>query len=103
MNETSRPSTRPTIADVARVSGVSTSTVSQILNSKGRASAATRASVLAAVKETGYGGNPAARTLRTGKTSVLGIVFRPPDAITGSLKGTEFHVQLAGVSSFSVQ
>ena len=87
---------RPTISDVAAESGVSTAAVSQILNGKGRASAATRELVMSTAQRIGYDANPMARGLRTGNTDVLGIFFRPADAIPGSLMGTEFHVRLAG-------
>lgn len=93
--QTSAPA-RATIADVAIEAGVSKAAVSQILNGKGRASEATRAQVIAAAQRIGYGANPIARSLRTGRTGVLGIVFRPSDAISGSIVGTEFHIRVAG-------
>lgn len=95
------PSTRATISDVARAAGVSKTTVSQILNGKGRASEQTRALVLEVAGRIGYGANPIARSLRTGRTGVLGIVFRPTDAVSGSLVGTEFHIRVAGGAAAS--
>lgn len=91
-----RPRGRPRIADVAAMTGVSTAAVSQILNGKGRASDATRELVFATARQIGYDANPVARSLRTGRTAVLGIFFRPVDAIPGSLMGTEYHVRVAG-------
>ncbi|SDV51561.1 LacI family DNA-binding transcriptional regulator [Chitinasiproducens palmae] len=93
--------TRATISDVAAEAGVSKTTVSQILNGKGRASEATRALVIEAAQRIGYGANPIARSLRTGRTGVLGIIFRPTDAISGSLHGTEFHIRVAGGAAAS--
>ena len=58
---------RPTHADVARLAGVSTATVSYVLNkSEGRRiSPATRDSVLEAAEQLGYRPNAAARNLAT--------------------------------------
>lgn len=65
----------PKVVDVARLAGVSTATVSRVLNDPEKVSQATREAVLAAVKETGYRVNRAARTLRTNSTrSVLALV-----------------------------
>lgn len=87
---------RVTIRDVAVAAGVSITTVSHVLNGKGRASEETRRLVLAAAEAVGYGADPIARSLRTGETGVLGIIFRPSDAISGSMHGTEYHIRLAG-------
>jgi LacI family repressor for deo operon, udp, cdd, tsx, nupC, and nupG len=54
----------PTIQDVARHANVSAATVSRALSSPERVSEATRARVHAAVSETGYTINQAARSLR---------------------------------------
>lgn len=65
----------PKVVDVARLAGVSTATVSRVLNDPEKVSQATREAVLAAVKETGYRVNRAARNLRTNSTrSVLALV-----------------------------
>ncbi|MBE7184664.1 MAG: LacI family DNA-binding transcriptional regulator [Methylobacterium mesophilicum] len=85
-----------TIRDVAEVAGVSITTVSHVLNGKGRTSERVRRAVLDAVQQVGYKADPIARSLRTGRTGILGIVFRPSDAISGSLNGTEYHIKLAG-------
>ncbi|HEX4398728.1 MAG TPA: LacI family DNA-binding transcriptional regulator, partial [Trebonia sp.] len=62
------------MADVARLAGVSHQTVSRVLNGHPNVSAATRAGVLAAIRDLGYRPNIAARTLVTGKTNVLGVI-----------------------------
>ncbi len=69
---------RPTSADVARLAGVSRTTVSFVLNDHPAAqiSAATRARVLAAAKALGYAPNASARTLAVGASLVLGLVLR---------------------------
>lgn len=84
------------IRDVAEAAGVSITTVSHVLNGKGRASEGTKKLVLAAAERAGYRPNPMASSLRTGRTGVLGIVFRPRDAVSGSLNGTEYHIRVAG-------
>ncbi len=65
---------RPVMADVARLAGVSHQTVSRVLNGHPNVSPATKADVLAAIRDLGYRPNIAARTLVTGKTNVLGVV-----------------------------
>lgn len=63
------------IVDVARVAGVSVATVSRALSTPEIVSAETRALVLAAVSETGYTINQAARNLRRRQTmSVVALV-----------------------------
>ena len=61
------------LRQVAELAGVSMRTVSNVVRGTGRASASTRARVLAAVEELGYRPNPAARGLRTGRSGVLSL------------------------------
>ncbi|MGW6276829.1 LacI family DNA-binding transcriptional regulator [Kribbella sp. NPDC055071] len=61
------------MADVARSAGVSTMTVSNVINGRPRVGAATRERVLAAISELGYQVNLAARHLRAGRTGVVGL------------------------------
>ena len=68
-----RPSTVVTMADVARTAGVSTMTVSNVINGRPRVGAATRERVLAAISDLGYQVNLAARHLRAGRTGVVGL------------------------------
>ena len=66
---------KPKVVDVARLAGVSTATVSRVLNDPSVVSEATREAVLKAVKETGYRVNRAARNLRTNTSrTVLALV-----------------------------
>lgn len=62
------------MVDVARLAGVSHQTVSRVLNDHPNVSPATRAGVIAAIRDLGYRPNAAARTLVTGRTNVLGVV-----------------------------
>ncbi len=68
-----------TIRDVAKLAGTSVSAVSAVLNNTAgrhiRVSEATRQRILEAAKQLGYAPNPLARSLVTGRTGVLGLVF----------------------------
>ncbi|MCM2476446.1 LacI family transcriptional regulator [Rhizobium sp. CG5] len=63
------------MADVARLAGVATSTVSRALANPGRVNEKTRARIAAAVEQLGYTPNAAARNLRVGKSNVIMIVL----------------------------
>lgn len=67
---------RTTSLAVARAAGVSRTTVSMVLNGVpgARISSATRAKVLAAAKELGYTPNVLARSLKTKKTHIIGLI-----------------------------
>ena len=67
----------PTIKDVAREAGVSTATVSYVLNQKKAylISPATRDLVLAAVKKVGYAPNTAARNLKISQSHLIGYAW----------------------------
>jgi LacI family transcriptional regulator len=73
--------------DVARRSGVSVATVSNVLHSTAPVSAATRTRVLAAIDELGYRQNEVARSLKRRATRTLGVVI--PDALN------PFHATVA--------
>lgn len=62
------------IYDVARLAGVSTSTVSNVLNNKGRASKETTERVLAIARDCGYVPSFAAKSLRGQRTNSIGII-----------------------------
>ncbi|MCZ8518644.1 MULTISPECIES: LacI family DNA-binding transcriptional regulator [Paenibacillus] len=63
------------IKTVAKLAGVSISTVSKIINNYTDISAETRQKVLAIMKETGYIPTNSAKTLATKKSSLIGVVF----------------------------
>jgi LacI family transcriptional regulator, repressor for deo operon, udp, cdd, tsx, nupC, and nupG len=83
--------TGPRIQDVARVAGVSTATVSRALSRPAVVSPATLRAVLAAVRETGYTINQAARNLRQQRTG--GVV-----ALVPNLANPFFSRILAGIA-----
>ena len=68
---------RPTIYDVARLAGVSPSTVSRMLNGKGQFAPTTHRAVAQAVEQLRYRPNTIARSLRTKSTQT--IAFLLPD------------------------
>lgn len=84
MVEDSRSSRRPSMSDVARLAGVSQTTVSFILNDTPGSNIPleTRERVLAAVHELGYRPNISARNLRTQSTNLIGYGFDDPADVT---------------------
>lgn len=65
------------IGEVARLAGVSRSTVSYVLSGKRQVTEATRERVLRVINEVGYRPNAVARSLRHGQTHTLGLVIPP--------------------------
>lgn len=67
---------RVTLADVAARAGVSASTASLAFSGSGPVSDATKERVLSAAAELGYGGpDPRARSLRRGRSGIVGVVL----------------------------
>ncbi|GAA1700440.1 LacI family DNA-binding transcriptional regulator [Microbacterium sediminicola] len=62
------------VRDVARVAGVSTQTVSRVINDHPNIRVETRERVLAAIAELDYRVNNAARTLGTASTRTIGVI-----------------------------
>lgn len=63
-----------TIKDVATRAGVSTSTVSHIINNTRFVSEETRAKVLKAIQELNYYQNAQAKGLVTGRSHIIGLI-----------------------------
>jgi len=72
---------RPTIRDVASVAGVSSGTVSRVLNSKNWVSPESKAAVDAAIKKTGYRVNPHARNLATSRSNTVAFLLTEPQQL----------------------
>jgi LacI family transcriptional regulator len=78
-----------TIKDVAKAAGVSTQTVSRVLNQRPDVSPETREHVERIIHEMGYAPNIIARSLSSGKSSTLGVVgfgleyYGPARVLTG--------------------
>lgn len=64
-----------TIRDVAKIAGVSVSTVSRVLNGKVDVSKATKNHVLQVIDDLGYSTNLAARSMRSQKKNLIGLIM----------------------------
>jgi LacI family transcriptional regulator len=89
-----------TLKDVARLAGVSYQTVSNIINGETRVTEDTRTRVQAAIQELGYQPHAAARSLRSGKSKIIGLLV--PDAnnphFWETVSGAEQEAQRSGYS-----
>jgi DNA-binding LacI/PurR family transcriptional regulator len=65
----------PSMADVAALAGVSSQTVSRVVNARSNVDADTRDRVRAAMDELGYRPNSAARALKSGRFSTIGVIM----------------------------
>ncbi|MBB6182474.1 LacI family DNA-binding transcriptional regulator [Pseudorhizobium flavum] len=63
-----------TLRDVAAAAGVDVSTISRVLQNKGRVSEPTRQRILLTAERLGYRGNPVARALKTARSSTILMV-----------------------------
>lgn len=94
---------RPTVTDVARIVGVSPSTVSRALGDHPeRVAESTRTLIVDAARNLGYAPNLGARHLSTGRWDSIGFVV--PDIhnpyFSSILKGVQAESQRAGLSVF---
>lgn len=98
--QTARKGETPTLEDVARLSGVSTATVSRCLNTPGRVSEATRTRVNRAVADLGYSPNFGARALAAKRTNTIGaIVPTMENAIFArALQSFQEELKICGVT-----
>lgn len=96
-----KPPVKPTINDIARLSGVSKKTVSRVINRSPLLNEDTRKRVEEVIRETGYIPNPQARALALGRNYLIGLVHDNPNAqmvlnaqqgILDALRGTEFEL-----------
>lgn len=68
-----------TIGDVARVAGVSRSTVSSVLTGRKYVAPATRSRIEGAIEQLNFTVNSGARALATSRTMTLGLIVNPSD------------------------
>jgi hypothetical protein len=81
-----------TLADVAALAKVSTSTASLAYRRTGSITERTRARILAAGAEIGYAGpNPTARSLKSGRSGIVGIIVLLTVALSAPLGGMLWH------------
>lgn len=88
---TKRTGRRPTIHDVAEASGVSTQTVSRVVNEHPSVAAATRDRVRRAIEQLEYTPSAAAKSLQSGRTGTIGV-------IVGALQHTGPSETLLGIT-----
>ncbi|AEJ20724.1 LacI family DNA-binding transcriptional regulator [Gracilinema caldarium] len=91
----------PTIEDVARHAGVSTRTVSRVLNDRPNVRSEVRERVLAAVEQLGYRPDPNARALKSGRKQIIGIVANAVSSDT-TLRRIEIISKLFAHSGYAV-
>jgi DNA-binding LacI/PurR family transcriptional regulator len=96
----------PSMADVARVAGVSGQTVSRVSNGRTNVDEDTRDRVLAAMRKVGYRPNSAARALRSGQFRNIGVIMftlssfgnmRTLDSIAVAAANTGYSITLIPV------
>jgi LacI family transcriptional regulator len=86
-----------TLEDIARMSGVSRSTVSRVINDDPNVKERTRQKVLEIIQRINFQPNLAARGLAAGRTQVLGLVI--PTGVTAIFSDPYFPLVIQGVSS----
>jgi LacI family transcriptional regulator len=94
------------IVKLAQDLGLSISTVSRALNDYDDVAPATKARVFKRAREIGYRPNPGARRLKSGKTSMVGVILpaatdgvRFVDSVASSLLGgVEVELEIGGYS-----
>ena len=64
-----------TINDIAKMANVSRTTVSRVLNNNGYVSESARKRVMKVVEETGYIPSVSAKSLRTKRSGVIGVIL----------------------------
>ncbi|MEO3814099.1 LacI family DNA-binding transcriptional regulator [Sphaerisporangium sp. B11E5] len=86
-----------TMSDVARAAGVSTATVSRVVNGRYGVSASTIAHVRSAIERLGYESSLVATSLRRSRTNVLGLVTHTFQSYTAEvLKGVMRSLSRSG-------
>ncbi|MFD8378505.1 LacI family DNA-binding transcriptional regulator [Streptomyces sp. NPDC059679] len=89
------------MADVARLAGVSSQTVSRVSNGYSGVTEETRQQVLAAMKELGYRPNSAARALKRGEFRTIGVITFSL-ATTGNVRTLEAIATSAAHEGYAV-
>jgi LacI family transcriptional regulator len=74
-DETNGHGTRLTIREVAELAGVSTATVSRVINGRADVSERARDAVMRVVRQYGYSTNRTARALSGGRTGLVGVTL----------------------------
>lgn len=100
--DTAARKTHPTIRDIAAQAGVAAMTVSRVINESGYVSEAAREKVMKVVRELNYHPNGLARSLKSQRTQVVGILL--PDIANPFsaqlVSGIQEMLMARGYSSF---
>jgi len=96
-----RPKRGPSMADVARVAGVSAQTVSRVSTGHPGVVGATREQVLRAMKQLGYRPNSAARALKLGEFRTIGVILFTL-ATTGNSRTVEAIANHAAEQGYAI-
>ncbi|UQW99388.1 LacI family DNA-binding transcriptional regulator [Streptomyces sp. RerS4] len=91
----------PTIADVARVAGVSRTTVSHALNGLGKVDPRTRERIKQVAAELGYRPNLRAQRLRRGQAKAIALASSMPFAVAGGTSRLGFYMEVAAAAAES--
>ncbi len=86
----------PTLEEVARLTGVSRSTVSRVINNHPNVRPETRERVQQAIRKSGYQPHALARSLVTNRTQIVGMVI--PEAVTTLFTDPFFPLVLRGAT-----
>lgn len=86
----------PTLQDVARIAGVSRSTVSRVINNHPSVDPKTRQRVQRAIKQCGYRPHAIARSLATKRTHIIGMII--PEAVSRLFTDPYFALMLLGAT-----
>jgi LacI family transcriptional regulator len=86
----------PTLEEVARLAGVSRSTVSRVVNDHPNVRAETKERVWEAIRKSGYQPNVVARSLVTNRTQIVGMVI--PEVVTKIFAEPFFPLVLRGAT-----
>ncbi|MDG4862699.1 LacI family DNA-binding transcriptional regulator [Streptomyces sp. T-3] len=89
------------MADVAKLAGVSSQTVSRVSNGHAGVIGSTREQVLAAMRELGYRPNSAARALRYGQFNTIGVILHDLSA-TGNGSTVEAIATEAAAEGYAI-
>jgi DNA-binding LacI/PurR family transcriptional regulator len=96
-----RPGRGVSMADVARLAGVSSQTVSRVSTGHPSVVETTRQQVLAAMQELGYRPNSAARALKRGEFRTLGVILFTL-ATTGNSRTVEAIAAYAATEGYAI-
>lgn len=92
-----QPSSRMTIRDIAERAGVSTATVSKVINRRYGVAADTFSRVMSVIEETGYQASLVAQSLRNHRTNVIGILVADVEPFSAEvLKGAARAIRGSG-------